>query len=65
MVNDRELAEIIVEGIFTALNSGNLECWRIQGKAMGNDQKERDLGGFSKTPLTDHVEAILKEHRSY
>ena len=65
MVNDKELAESIARGVFAALDSGLRKCWRIQGKAMGQDKKEINLGGFGEAPLADHIEKLLSEHRSY
>lgn len=65
MVNDKELAEIIARGIFQALDSGLRKCWRLEGKAMGQDNKEIGLGGFGESPLADHIEKLLSEHRSY
>jgi hypothetical protein len=64
MVNDKELAALIVRKIFSSLDFQELKCDRLEGKVTYNGE-ECDLAGWAEGPLANLVESVLKEHRSY
>lgn len=65
MVNDKELAILIVRDIFSALDNGNDKCQRIEGKGGRYPDAETTLGGFGERALVDLIQSSLGDHRSY
>lgn len=65
MVNDMELAALIVKDIFDALSTDTDQCQRLEGKGGRYPAAETKLAGFGQTALIQLIASSLSAHRSY